>query len=464
MSGLDRWEDMLWDRLPHMIKYSRTSLDWVDRYVKLTMGLQRLHKDYAKGLSKLVKAQRDRGVDGRSMGRCWVGVIGHLGSVSEKHRQLATVLGDIGKKYGEEADLLTEEQRTLEENSRKFQSDLDSSILQLEKSKEKFFRRQIEAEKAEEALVRGEDDEKTSAEELGKIKEAADERRAKYNKARDEYSSQLSATNNLQREFYEDTWPSILAGMRGVAERGVECIISLLRRLDLLAREELGDLGLIADDMEGSMYEDFDSFLNWVKSGNPPPQDFIFEESCKPGTLSFSTIGTLRKSLSRASLRITSTPLVGRGFGSRLSLRSPYPARNTTRFYSAKENRSDYYTRTSVIPEHNESDNTVSRPESNNSFTESKKSAEHLNDSGISNPDNNPDPEDKEESDTGDIEIRNNSKLNEIREIARTEEKKSNGIHREETIVEQAEPDQDKSNGRESYDDRMNPFTESFEN
>ncbi len=27
------------------------------------------------------------------MGKCWVGVIGHLGTVSEKHKQLATVLG-----------------------------------------------------------------------------------------------------------------------------------------------------------------------------------------------------------------------------------------------------------------------------------------------------------------------------------------------------------------------------------
>ena len=33
--------------------------------------------------------------------------------------------------------------------------------------------------------------------------------------------------------------------MRGVAERSVECIISLLRRLDLLAQEEWGDFGKI---------------------------------------------------------------------------------------------------------------------------------------------------------------------------------------------------------------------------
>ena len=41
--------------------------------------------------------------------------------------------------------------------------------------------------------------------------------------------------------------------------------------------------GLIADDLEASIEEDFESFLNWAKSGNPLPRDFAFEESFTPG-------------------------------------------------------------------------------------------------------------------------------------------------------------------------------------
>ena len=36
-----------------------------------------------------------KGVDGRSLRKCWVGVITHLGSVADKHRQLATILGNV---------------------------------------------------------------------------------------------------------------------------------------------------------------------------------------------------------------------------------------------------------------------------------------------------------------------------------------------------------------------------------
>lgn len=356
MSGIERWEDKLWDRLPHMIKYTRTSLEWVDRYVKLTVGLQKLHKDYSKGLSKLIKTQKNKGVDARSMGRCWIGVIGHLGAVSDKHKQLATVLGDIGRKYGEECDLLTEEQRTLEENSRRFQGNLDTSIVQLEKAKEKFFRRQFEAEKAENALIRGEEDDKINNDELEKIRDNADEKKEKYNKARDEYSSQLAETNALQTEFYKDLWPGVLSGMRGIAERSMDCIVSLLRRLDLLGQDELSNLGVIADEMEEAIDEDFESFMNWVKSGNSPPGDFTFEETCKPGTVSFSTMGTLRKSLSRASLRITSSPVIGAGFGSRLSLRSPYATRSVTSPRVSSLREGHYYSNTPTIHENQSTD------------------------------------------------------------------------------------------------------------
>jgi len=348
MSGIERWEDLLWDRVPHIVKYTRTSLDWVDKHVKLTFGLQKLNKDYAKGLSKLVKAHREKGVDGRSLRKCWVGVITHLGSVADKHRQLATILGDVGKKYQEEADALTEEQRTLEQNARKVQGDLDANYLLLEKSKEKYFKKQLEAQKADEVLLRGEDDETVGQNDLDKLRDGADDKKHKYDKAREEYINQLRETNKFQREFYDETWPSILSGMRGVSERSVECITSLLRRLDNMATEEWGDLGLLSDELEACMEDDFESFLNWAKSGNPLPSDFSFEESFTPGSISFSTMGTLRKSISRASLRISGSPARG-GFGSRLSLRSPAPHKRevTPRFTSLRVGHTSTLTRMS---------------------------------------------------------------------------------------------------------------------
>ena len=36
-----------------------------------------------------------QGVDGKSMSKCWGGVMSQLGNVAENHRQLATVLGIV---------------------------------------------------------------------------------------------------------------------------------------------------------------------------------------------------------------------------------------------------------------------------------------------------------------------------------------------------------------------------------
>ena len=42
-------------------------------------------------------------------------------------------------------------------------------------------------------------------------------------------------------------------------------------------------LGIIAEEMEAGIEDDFENFLHWVKSGNQHPQDFCFEDSFKPG-------------------------------------------------------------------------------------------------------------------------------------------------------------------------------------
>ena len=67
--------------------------------------------------------------------------------------------------------------------------------------------------------------------------------------------------------------------MKVIVDRSVESVVSLLRRLDHLSKGDLGDLGLVADDLENTVEEDFYNFLNWVKSGNCPPQDYTFEET-----------------------------------------------------------------------------------------------------------------------------------------------------------------------------------------
>lgn len=276
----------------------------------------------------------------------------------------------------------------------------------------------------------------------------------------------------------------------------MDCIVSLLRRLDLLGQDELANLGVIADEMEGAIDEDFESFMNWVKSGNLPPEDFTFEETCKPGTLSFSTMGTLRKSLSRASLRITSSPVVGAGFGSRLSLRSPYANRSVTspRVNSLRdthnhntptihENQLSGDERTSATPYTVERNHMSNQARLNyESINETDENMQELNhkentddESIIDAKHLNKGTENHSES----METNTNSDIETPSKISTLNVYISQSDHQDSSISGSESPNkengqhtpeykssQSNSHTREnvnSYDDRMNPFTEDFE-
>jgi len=491
----------MWDKLPHMSKYSRTCLSWLEKYVALTFGLQKLHKEYSKGVAKMVKVQKDKTSDGRSLGLSWTSTIGYLGDLSEKHRQLAAIFGEIGGKYQEEAEFLSSEHRTLEEKARLHQSELDISVLILEKTKDKFFQRQAEASKTEDVLFRAEEDKNMTEDDVQKLKNTADEKKAKYNKAREDYSDQLAETNRIQKEFFKDKWPTVLSGMRGIIDRSVESVVSLLRRLDHLSKGDLGDLGLVADELESSADQDFCIFLNWVKSGNALPKDFAFEET--GGTGRVSAFGTLRKSFSRASVRL-STTRVGSGFNSRMSLRSPAPSRTPTmnnRCTSLREPaRRNIYRKPSIIQEDYEASKDQYKSDvSNDSLEQVKEDQRHfLNQQQqqdkshvelvIREPNDPPSPEKSGNifsRKSANLEDSNNAKeiepekpklnitVNPFEEDCDVIDDDDNGEPMESDDLKKVNGKTDSCDKNESrsskgtsvhsYDDRLNPFTDNFE-
>jgi len=324
------WERDLWDAFPQLSTNVLQSISWLQRFGKISNGLHKLNKDYGKGLAKLVKKESKTGEEGTSVGVCHKGLMQHLLSLAGKHKQIAVSLGSLAREYDGEAKRLIEEHKTAESEAKKLQGELESSKSKLEKSREKFQKRQIEADRAEDDLNKAEPDTRVSRAELEKLKENADDRRARANRSRDEYSQQLLLTNSHQRGFYRETWPNIFKRLQTVGNDAGEGVNEMLSKLVSGGLDQwpepIDAWGEIDNFRELLDYRgDFSSFVICSKSGNPCPKDFSFVEPPKNSSFApMTTMGTLRRSISRQSLRYrTSTfPKTSGKFPSMFSVRN----------------------------------------------------------------------------------------------------------------------------------------------
>lgn len=111
-----------------------------------------------------------------------------------------------------EADRLLEEHRGAEGEAKRLQAGLDMVIGRLSKARDKYEKKAVEAELAEERLARAEPDigereevaqcivcvEGVSRAELERTKEEAEERRGRAERAREEYGSQVRQSSALK--------------------------------------------------------------------------------------------------------------------------------------------------------------------------------------------------------------------------------------------------------------------------
>ena len=197
------------------------TVGWLQKYVRISQGLHKLNKDYGKGLAKLVKKESRTGDEANrsSISISHGASLAQLSLLAGRHKEIAVSLGNLSREYETHVKRLLDQHKQVEAEARKLKGDLDNSVKKLDKSRVKFERRQQEADCAEDTLTKvirkykmvffegvllrqAEPDARVSRAELDKIKDAADDTKARAARAREEYSVQLNLTNGYQRGFY----------------------------------------------------------------------------------------------------------------------------------------------------------------------------------------------------------------------------------------------------------------------
>ena len=169
-----------------------------------------------------MKKETGPGEEGSSISVSHKSCLAQLTVLAGKHKQIAVSLGQLAKEYEIHVTRLTEQHRTVEVEGKRLQHDMDNTIKKLFKSHEKFERRQLESNLAEENLSKSEPDSRISRAELDKMREVADEGKMRASRAREEYSLQLSLTNKHQRGFYQEAWPGLYSRLRLVGREAEE--------------------------------------------------------------------------------------------------------------------------------------------------------------------------------------------------------------------------------------------------
>ena len=140
-------------------------------------------------------------------------------------------LGNLSKEYETHIKRFLDQHKSIETEAKRLQGDLDTSIRKLDRSREKYQRRQQDADRAEDQFTKAEPDTRVTRADLEKIKDAADDTKARAARAREEYSVQLNLTNSYQRGFYREAWPGVFSKLRRVGQEAEEGINDLLSRL-----------------------------------------------------------------------------------------------------------------------------------------------------------------------------------------------------------------------------------------
>ena len=164
--------------------------------------------------------------------------LAQLTVLAGKHKQIAVSLGQLGSEYESHVARLTEQHRAVQVEGKRLQQEMDNNIKKLFKSHEKFERRQLESDLAENNLSKSEPDSRISRAELERVREVADEAKMRASRAREEYSLQLSLTNKHQRGFYQETWPGLYSRLRLVGREAEEGVQDLLARLVAAGRDQ----------------------------------------------------------------------------------------------------------------------------------------------------------------------------------------------------------------------------------
>ncbi|PAA80961.1 hypothetical protein BOX15_Mlig009137g1 [Macrostomum lignano] len=283
------WDHKLWDTFnPQLYNFTKYNQDFLKQYSDFLERRGKIEEKYAKDLRKLCKEFRTKEYDKKekikfSVQTSFDEMLAELVSSANQHD---TLRDELLKSSKEVKDALREAQRQSQQTEKKVAGlvkDLERNRNQLEGVRSQYQRSFVEMKKAREDYIANKDNKDITKNEEERFQQVFLHKQSMFEERKQSYAKELSDYNTAQSRHYMEHLPEQLATLEE-QEKRVAAICK--QHFQLWGDSELQALNIRtkccqtlrqkADNVNAEY--DINEFMRVTASGNPVPDDVVFED------------------------------------------------------------------------------------------------------------------------------------------------------------------------------------------
>lgn len=286
------WSTELWDQFETLTGHTAKGIDFLDKLGHFVKDRCVIETDYAAKLRKLAKNYDLKKKDDEkefTYCKAFSQIMKELTDLAGQHEVIAENLScQIVKEVQTICKELREERKKHLNEGHKYQSLLDASLTQLDKSKKCYDKAFKESEKAHDNYQKADKDLNLSRADLEKARTISLTKERLCENSKTDYAKQLQVANQAQREHYNQFMPKVFQQLQDMEHRRIECTKNFMKLSAIVQKNVMPIVnkcldGVIETTDTIDSRIDAQIVIDRFKSGMQPPDDIPFEDlSNKP--------------------------------------------------------------------------------------------------------------------------------------------------------------------------------------
>jgi len=282
------WGTDLWDQYDSIAAHTQKGIDFLEKYGHFVDQRCKIEQEYASKLRRLIKTYLPKKKEEDDYQftclQAYKNLLNELGDQAGQHEMIAENLStSVVQELSSLTKQLKDDRRKHLNEGARIQSQLQSSLMLLTKTKEKYEKAFGASERALDAYHKADADLNLSRAEVEKQRMNSTIKSQQYDDCKNEYANQLQKTNELQNKYYSQTQPAVYHSLQDVDEKRIKCFKNFILKAVSVEKEVIPIVSQCLDGVVSSAEsidekEDSRIVIEKFKSGFSPPGDVPFED------------------------------------------------------------------------------------------------------------------------------------------------------------------------------------------
>lgn len=326
------WGTELWDQYDSIAAHTQKGIDFLEKYGHFVDQRSKIEQEYASKLRRLIKTYLPKKKEEDDYQftclQAYKNLLNELGDQAGQHEMIAENLStSVVQELSSLTKQLKDDRRKHLNEGARIQSQLQSSLMLLSKTKEKYEKAFGASERALDAYQKADADLNLSRAEVEKQRMNSTIKSQQYDDCKNEYANQLQKTNELQSKYYSQTQPAVYHSLQDVDETRIKCFKNFILKAVSAEKEVLPIVSQCLDGVVSSAEsiderEDSRIVIEKYKSGFSAPGDIPFEDLSSADNASVNgSMSSMPQSINHPVME-KKTSIIGTITGGRIRKRS----------------------------------------------------------------------------------------------------------------------------------------------